>query len=87
MVGREAFLMKSKHKMSFIPISRRRLWCPIMKKEKTLLCESVFVLIKKQTLKNCKKKSLSYEFKGSMSFIPMSKMSLWCPIMEKKIIM
>ena len=71
--------------MSFIPMSRMSLWCPIMKR-KGILCESMFVLIDKQnlTLKTDGKRSFSFETKTSMSFIPMSKMSLWHPVMKKE---
>ena len=50
----------------------------------------MFVPIGKQNLilKNGGRRSFFYETKASMSFIPMSRMSLWCLIMKgKKIIM
>ena len=71
--------------MSFIPIRRMSL-CAQSWKERRLLCESVFVAIDKWTLilKSGGKKSVSYETKASMSFIPISRMSLWCPVMKRK---
>ena len=75
--------------MSFILIRRMSLRGPIMKK-RTLLYEFAFVLIGKQTLilKSGEKKSFYIETKASMSFIPTSRMSLWCPILKwKEIIM
>ena len=45
----------------------------------------MFVTIDELTLiLNGGKRSLSYEAKESMSFSPMSRMSLWHPIMKKK---
>ena len=35
-------------------------------------------------LKNDRKRSFYYETNASMSFILMSRMNLWCPIMERK---
>ena len=54
--------------------------------KRRLLYESVFVLIGKQTLilKNGENKSFLKETKASMSFIPMSRMNLWCPINKRK---
>ena len=49
MVERKSFSYETKASVPFIPMKKLCLWCPIMKK-KTLLCESVFLLIGKRTL-------------------------------------
>ena len=85
MMEREAFLMKPKHKSQ---LSQKGEWVYGAQswKKKRLLYESVFVTIKKWTLilKNGGRRSFAYETKATMSFIQMSRTSLWCPIMEKK---
>ena len=55
-------------------------------KKRWLLCESIVIAVDQQTLiaKNGTKWSFSYETKTSISFIPMRRMSLWCPIMKRK---
>ena len=85
MMEKEAFLMKPKHQCC---LSRHREWAYGARswKEGRLLCQSVFVTIDKWTLplKKDGKKTFSCETKASMLFIPMQRMSLWCPIMNKK---
>ena len=82
---REAFLLKPKHQLH---LSQWREWVygAQLWKERRLLCEFMFVLNGKWTLtlKNNGKRSFSYETKASMSFIPIRRMSLWCPIMKRK---
>ena len=53
--------------------------------EKLLLCD-VFIPIDRQTLiiKNGGKWCFSYESKASMSFIPMSRIRFWYPIVKRK---
>ena len=84
MVRREAFPLKPKHQCH---LSQWVEWAYGAQSwnEMRLLCESMFVSIDGQTLilKNSWKKSLFYEANASMSFILMSQMSLWCPIMKK----
>ena len=82
---KESFSYETKASMSFIPMSRMSLWCPIMKR-KGILCESMFVLIDKQnlTLKTDGKRSFSFETKASISFILMKWICLWCLVMKKK---
>ena len=48
------------------------------------LCESMFVLIDRQTLilKNFRNKSFLNKTKALMSYILIKRMSLWCPIMK-----
>ena len=88
MVQREVFLMKPKHQ--FIYRNEANVFMvPSYKKKKRLPCESMFVTIGKWplTLNNDGNRRLSYEAKASMSFIPMRRMSLSCPIKKKKITM
>ena len=71
--------------MSFIPMKRTRLWCPIIKRKEIIMW--IRVWSNSQTNFNSKngwKRSFSYETKTSMSFIPMRKISLWFPIMKRK---
>ena len=46
----------------------------------------MFVLTDRQSLilKVGKKKNFSYETKAPMSFIPIRRISLWCPIFKRK---
>ena len=75
------FFMKPKHQCHLSQAYGTQTW-----KERRLLCEFVFVIIHTQTLilKNGWKKCISYETKASMSFITMSRKSLWCQIMKRK---
>ena len=64
----------------FTPLRRMSLWGSIMKTKEIIL--RIHVCHNWQTnfnSKNSRKRSLFYETKASMSFIPISKMSLWCP--------
>ena len=76
MLEKEHFFMKQKHQYH---LSQWVEWAYGAQSwnEKRILCESVFVSIDKWTLilKNGGKKSFSYETKGSMSFIPISRIS------------
>ena len=85
MVGSEVFLMKLKHQCHLSQLVERayntQSW-----KEIRLLPEFLFIPIDKWTLilKNYGKWGFSYESKASISFIPMSRMSLWYLIMKRK---
>ena len=46
---KRSFPYETKAPISFVPMRRMCLWCPIIKR-KRLLCESVFIPIEKQTL-------------------------------------
>ena len=87
--GKKSFSYKTKASISFIPIRKMSLHCPIIKKKQIIMRISVCPkwLINFNS-KNGGRISFSYETKASMSFIPMSKTSLWGPNMKrKKIIM
>ena len=51
-----------------------------------IIYESVFIQIDRRTLilKNGGNRSVSYKTEASMSFIRMSRMSLWCRIIKRK---
>ena len=70
---------------SFIPMKRMTLWCLIIKRKEIIMWIHVYPYWKMNfNSKNGRKKSFSYESKASISFIPMRRMNLWCPIIERK---
>ena len=77
--------MKPKHKCH-LPQLGDWVYGAQSRKERRLLCEFMFVPIKKQILilKNGRERSVSYETKASTSFFPMSRASLSCPIIKGK---
>ena len=79
--GKKSFSMKPKQQCHSSQLGEW-VYGAQSKEERILLFESMFVLIGKQTLiaKSGGMKSFSYETKATMSFISMSRMSLWCPI-------
>ena len=85
MMGREAFLMKPKHRCH---LSQWWEWVYDLQswKERRLLCLSMFIQIYKCTLvvKNGGRKRFSYKTKASISFTLMRRMSLWFTIMKRK---
>ena len=83
--GSKSFLNETKASMSFIPMSRMSVWCTIIKRKEIIMRIHVWAIDKRTLiLKNGGKRSLSYETKASMLFIPMSRMSLWFLIMKWK---
>ena len=78
------FLWKTKASMSFILIRRMSLWFLIMK-ERRLLCESMFILIYRQTsiLKKGGKRSFSYEIRALIHYPNMENVFM-VPNHEKK---
>ena len=85
MMELNVFLMKPKqqcHLSQWV----KEVYGPRSRNEGRLLCESIFVLIDRQTLilKYGWNKSFLNETKASMTFILMREMSLWCPIMKEK---
>ena len=87
--GKRRFSYETKASMSFIPMNRTS-YGTQSRKERRLLCESMFILTDRRTLilKKGGKRTFSYETKESMSIIPVSITSLLCPIKkENKIIM
>ena len=84
---RKSFFYETKASMSFIVISRTSLQCPIMKKEKRLLWESIFSQLMDKLWFWGKRweKRFSYQAKASTSFIVMRGLSLWCPMVKKNL--
>ena len=85
MIERKSFLMKPKHQCH-LPQWEEWVYGAQSWKERGLLYEFMIVLIDKWTLtlKNNGRRSFSYETKASISFIPIQRMTLWCPIMKTK---
>ena len=83
--GRKSFSNKTKTSVH-LPQWENEFMVPKHEKKKRLLCELVLILIGRWTLipKNSEKRGFSYETKASISFIPMTRMSLWCLIMKRK---
>ena len=82
---KRSFSFKTKASISFIPIKRMCLWCPIMKWNEITMWIHVYPNWK--TYFNSKignKKGFYYETKASISLTPMRRMCLWCPIMKRK---
>ena len=86
---KRSFSYKTKSSISFIPMRRIWLWCPIMKWKKIIMWIRVSPNWKMNfNSKNVRKKSFSYETKALIPFITMRKTCLWCSIMIwKEIIM
>ena len=80
-----SFSWETNASISFVPMRRMCLLCPIMKKRRFLRA-SMFLTIDGITLipKNTGKKSFSYQAKAPISYIQMRRMCIWCPIMTKK---
>ena len=99
LIDRRNLILKNDGKLSFsyetkdlliYPNEENEFMLSNHEKERRLLCESMFILIDRRTLilKSGGKRSFSYETKASMTFILMSGMSLWLPILKRnKIIM
>ena len=85
-IGRNrSFSFKTKASMSFIPTRRMCLWCLILKRKEIIVWVHVYCNWKMNlNSKNGRKTSFSHETKASKSFIPTSRMWLWCPIMKRK---
>ena len=82
---KKSFSYEPNASMSFIPIRKISLWCPIMKRKEITMW--ICVCPNQQlnlTVKNDGKRSFSYESKASTSFMTIRRMSLWCPIMKRK---
>ena len=70
---------------SFIPIRRMHWWRPMKKRKEIITWIHVYPSWKMNiNSKIGRKRSFSYETKASIIFIPMRRISLWCPIMKKK---
>ena len=70
--------------ISLIPMRRMCLLRPIMKITKIIMWIHFYPNWKTNfNSRNGNKKSVSYETKASISFIPSRRMCLWCPIMKR----
>ena len=79
-----SFSYETKVSISFIPMTRAYLWCPIMKKKEIITWIHIYLNWKINfNSKNGRKRSFCYEYKASISFILMRWMCLWCPIKKK----
>ena len=83
--GKTTFSYETKVSMSSIPIRKMCLWCPIMKRKEIITCIHVcpysqWILI----LRSGGRKAFLCEANSSLSFIPIRRMCLWCPIKNKK---
>ena len=82
---KRCFSYETKASISFIPLRRMCLWCPIIKIKEIIMWIHFYPNWKmKFNSKNGNKRSSSYETKVSISFIPTRLMHLWCPIMKRK---
>ena len=80
-----SFSHETKASISFIPMMRPYLWCPVMKRKEIILWIHIYLNWKTNfNSKNGRKRSFCYKYKASISFISMRWMCLWCPI-EKKL--
>ena len=82
---KRSFSYEIKAPISFIPMRRMNLWCPIIKTKEITMQNSSLSNGKMNFIsKNGKKTSFSYETKASIAFIPMRRMHLWCLIRKRK---
>ena len=81
--NKRSFSCETKASISFLPSRRMCLWFPIMKGKEIIMWIYVYPNWKMNfNSKNGNKRSFSYETKASISFIPMRRTCLWCPIMK-----
>ena len=79
--NKKGFYYETKAPISLIPTRRMCLWFPIMKRKEIIMWIYVYPNWKMNfNSKNGNKRSFSYETKASISFIPMRRTCLWCPI-------
>ena len=82
---KRSFSYETKALISVIPMKRICLWCLIIKRKEITMWTRVYPDWKMNiNSKIGRKRSFSYEIKGSISFIPMSKMSLRFQVMRTK---
>ena len=80
-----SFSFETNASISFIPIRRMCLWCPIMIWKEIVMWTHVYPNWKSIfDSKNGRKWSFPYETKASISFIQTRRMWLLCPIMKRK---
>ena len=82
---KEKLFLSSQSMNVIYPNEENMFMVPNMKK-KRLLHASIFVTIDKITFiaKNGGRKTISHQAKASVSFIPIRRMYLWCPVMKKR---
>ena len=84
MVGSQVFLSNLCINL-FILMSGMNLWRLIIKRKEIIMWICVYPNWKMNfNSKNGGKRSFSYETKASISFIPMKRTNLWCPIIGRK---
>ena len=82
--NKRSFSYEMNASISLIPMWRICLWCPIMKITEIIMWIHFYPNWKTNfNSRNGNKKSVSYETKASISFIPSRRMCLWCPIMKR----
>ena len=83
--GNSSFLDETKASISFIPMRRICLWCPIMKWKVIIMWIRVYHNWKINfNFKHGGNSRFSYETKASISFIPMRRMCLLGPIIKRR---
>ena len=81
--GNRSFSYETKASISFIPTRRMCSWRPIMKRKEIIIWIHVYLNSKMNlNSKKGRKGSFSYETKALISFIPMRRICLWCPMMK-----
>ena len=79
------FSYETKHINIIYPIEDMCLWCLVMKKRENIMWIHAYLNWKTNfNSKNGRETSFSYETKALISFILMSRVWLWCPILKRK---
>ena len=82
---KRSFSYESKASISFIPMGRMRLCCPIRKRKEIIMWIQVYPNWKSNfNSTNGNKRCFCYETKASISLIPRGRMRSWCPIQKRK---
>ena len=80
-----SFSYETKASNSFIPTRIMKLRCPIIKRMEIIMRIHVYPSWKANiNSKFGRKRSFSFKTKASISFIPMRRMRLLCPVMKRK---
>ena len=83
--NKRSFSCETKASISLIPMRRMRLWCPIMKWNGITMRIHVYLNWKMYfNSKIGNKRCFSYETKALISLIPLRRICLWFPIMNRK---
>ena len=79
-----SYSFETKASISFIPMRRMCLWCPILERKVIIMWIHVYCCWKMNlNSKNGRKRSFSFVTKASIPFIPTRRMCLWCPILKR----